>query len=132
MRVSTITCQTPLDEALDSDPFLADARTQQRLCEEWAARHGHTVHVQHTTHDSTGTSWGWWKDADDGLVDIFLAPNRRVLERALRDVGAFEAECKRRGIRVETTGLPEPAYTAEMKARVHRRLSMPTAGYHGC
>ena len=29
-------------------------------------------------------------------------------------------------------GLDEPVYTARSKASVHRRLSMPTAGYDGC
>jgi hypothetical protein len=37
----------------------------------------------------------------------------------------------RRGVGVETVGTAEPSYDAQMKARVHRRLSMPTAGYDG-
>jgi hypothetical protein len=62
---------------------------------------------------------------------VFVAPSRRVLESALADVEAFAAECARRGVRVETVGRAEPYYDAQMKARVHRRLSMPTAGYDG-
>ena len=62
---------------------------------------------------------------------VFVAPNRRVLARALRSVEEFTAECERRGIRLETVCQDEPAYTSAMKAEVHRRLSMPTAGYDG-
>ncbi|CAL9318094.1 hypothetical protein SUDANB148_05763 [Streptomyces sp. SudanB148_2056] len=54
-----------------------------------------------------------------------------MLERALSSVAEFTAECARRGARVETVGHAEPSYDAAMKARVHRRLSMPTAGYDG-
>jgi hypothetical protein len=64
-------------------------------------------------------------------VDLFVAPSSRVLERALASVEEFTAECARRGVRVETVGSAEPSYDAQMKARVHRRLSMPTAGYDG-
>jgi hypothetical protein len=64
-------------------------------------------------------------------VDVFVAPSRRVLERALASVEDFTAECARRGVRVETVGTDEPSYDAQMKARVHRRLSLPTAGYDG-
>lgn len=63
--------------------------------------------------------------------DLFVAPSRRVLESALSSVDAFSAECARRGVRVETVGQAEPSYDARMKACVHRRLSMPTAGYDG-
>ncbi|MFD6497575.1 hypothetical protein [Streptomyces sp. NPDC060188] len=33
---------------------------------------------------------------------------------------------------VVTADLAEPQYGPRSKARVHRRLSMPTAGYDGC
>jgi hypothetical protein len=71
-----------------------------------------------------------WDGVRPGL-DLFVAPSRRVLESALASVEEFTAECVRRGVRVETVGHAEPAYDAAMKACVHRRLSMPTAGYDG-
>lgn len=74
---------------------------------------------------------GLWSDVDAGRVDLFVAANQRVLARALRSVEDFTAECERRGIRLETAELEEPTYTSAMKAEVHRRLSMPTAGYDG-
>lgn len=71
-------------------------------------------------------------DVEAGHVNLFVAPNGRVMSRALTSVPDFFAECERRGVSLETAGLDEPAYDAAMKAGVHRRLSIPTAGQGGC
>nr|WP_189939008.1 hypothetical protein [Streptomyces sulfonofaciens] len=130
MRVTAIASLTPLEE-LDEDPFLVDSRSQHAMCARWAAEQGYVVTGELLVHGLRPDHSALWADADAGLVDLFVAPSRRVLERALRSVDDFTAECARRGIRVETAGLAEPRYNQQMKARVHRRLSMPTAGYDG-
>ncbi|MEU0136958.1 hypothetical protein ABZ172_23470 [Streptomyces sp. NPDC006296] len=131
VRVAAIASLTPLEE-LDGDPFLVDTRSQQAMCARWAAGRGYVVTRQLRVHGLRPDHHALWADVDSGQVDLFVAPNPRVLARALASVPEFERECGRRGVRVEFAGLDEPAYTARGKAGVHRRLSMPTAGYDGC
>ncbi|MFE8955677.1 hypothetical protein [Streptomyces althioticus] len=129
VRVTTIASLTPLEE-LDADPFLVDSRGQHAMCARWAAEHGYVVARELLVRRLRPDHALLWDGVRPG-ADLFVAPSRRVLERALSSVAEFTAECARRGVRVETVGHAEPAYDAAMKARVHRRLSMPTAGYDG-
>ncbi|GGX53319.1 recombinase family protein [Streptomyces fructofermentans] len=129
-RATAIASLTPLEE-LDDDPFLVDSRSQHAMCARWAAEHGYVVTRELLVRGLRPDHSALWDDVEAGLVDLFVAPSRRVLERALASVDEFTAECARRGVRVETAEHAEPAYDAQMKARVHRRLSMPTAGYDG-
>ncbi|MCT9090069.1 hypothetical protein N4G70_14485 [Streptomyces sp. ASQP_92] len=131
VRVAAIASLTPLEE-LGLDPFLVDTRGQHEVCERWAAGRGYVVTRQLLFYGLRPDHVGLWVDVDAGLVDVFVAPNDRVLARALTSVTEFSAECERRGVRLETAGLDEPAYDATKKAHIHRRLSMPTAGYDGC
>ncbi|MFJ9038308.1 hypothetical protein ACIRF8_17145 [Streptomyces sp. NPDC102406] len=131
VRVAAIASLTPLEE-LDADPFLVDSRSQHQMCARWAAERGYVITRELLVHGVRPDHEVLWGDVDAGLVDVFVAPCDRVLRAALRSVDAFSAECARRGVRLETAGLAEPSYDTEMKARVHRRLSMPTAGYDGC
>ncbi|WP_371544112.1 hypothetical protein [Streptomyces sp. NBC_00554] len=130
LRVTAIASLTPLEE-LDADPFLVDSRSQHAMCARWAAEHGYVVTRELLVRGLRPDHRTLWADVEAGLVDLFVAPSHRVLERALASVDEFTAECVRRGVRVETVGCAEPSYDAQMKARVHRRLSMPTAGYDG-
>ncbi|WP_333740225.1 hypothetical protein [Streptomyces sp. IBSBF 2806] len=129
MRVTAIASLTPLEE-LDADPFLVDSRSQHAMCARWAAERGYVVGRELLVRAVRADHCVLWDGVRPG-VDLFVAPSRRVLESALSSVEEFAAECARRGVRVETVGSAEPAYDAQMKARVHRRLSMPTAGYDG-
>ncbi|MFI6686714.1 hypothetical protein [Streptomyces sp. NPDC050485] len=131
VRVAAIASLTPLEE-LDLDPFLVDTRSQHEMCARWAAGRGYVVTAQLLFYGLRPDHAGLWTDVDAGRVDVFVAPNERVLARALTSVPEFSAECERRGVRLETAGLDEPAYDATHKAHIHRRLSMPTAGYDGC
>ncbi|MEV6331892.1 hypothetical protein [Streptomyces sp. NPDC051909] len=130
VRVAAIASLTPLEE-LDDDPFLVDTRSQHAMCCRWAREHGYVVTRELLFYGIRPDHDALWADVDEGAVDVFVAPNERVLARALTDVPGFRAECGRRGVRLETAGLAEPAYDAPKKAGVHRRLSMPTAGYDG-
>ncbi|MEV7416270.1 hypothetical protein [Streptomyces sp. NPDC089919] len=130
VRVAAIASLAPLEQ-LDADPFVVDTRSQQAMCARWAADQGYVVTRQLFVYGLRPDHCGLWSDVDAGEVDLFVAPNLRVLATALRSVEEFTAECTRRGVRLETVGLDEPAYTSAMKAEVHRRLSMPTAGYDG-
>ncbi|HZF88140.1 hypothetical protein [Streptomyces sp.] len=129
VRVTAIASLTPLEE-LEIDPFLVDSRGQHAMCSRWAAEHGYVVTRELLVRGLRPDHCLLWDGVRPGR-DMFVAPSRRVLESALADVEAFTAECARRGVRVETVGRAEPLYDAQMKARVHRRLSMPTAGYDG-
>jgi hypothetical protein len=129
VRVTAIASLTPLQE-LDADPFLVDSRTQHAMCARWAEERGYVVVRELLVRGLRADHCVLWDGVRPG-VDLFVAPSRRVLESALSSVEEFAAECARRGVRVETVGCAEPAYDAQMKARVHRRLSMPTAGYDG-
>lgn len=131
VRVAAIASLTPLEE-LDGDPFLVDTRGQQAMCARWAAGRGYVVTRQLRVYGLRPDHHALWNDIEDGQVDLFVAPNDRVLARALTSVRDFTAECERRGVRLELAGLAEPEYTSRSKASVHRRLSMPTAGYDGC
>ena len=130
VRVTAIASLTPLEE-LDADPFLVDSRSQYAMCARWAAERGYVVTRELLVRALRPDHRTLWADVEAGLVDLFVAPSHRVLERALASVDEFTAECARRGVRIETVGCAEPSYDAQMKARVHRRLSMPTAGYDG-
>ncbi|NGO09708.1 hypothetical protein G5C60_19400 [Streptomyces sp. HC44] len=130
LRVTAIASLTPLEE-LDAEPFLVDSRSQHAMCARWAAERGYVITRQLLVRGLRPDHCALWEDVEAGLVDVFVAPSHRVLERALASVDEFTAECARRGVRIETVGCAEPAYDAQMKARVHRRLSMPTAGYDG-
>lgn len=129
MRVTAIASLTPLEE-LDADPFLVDSRSQHAMCARWAAERGYVVSRELLVRGLRADHCVLWDGVRPG-ADLFVAPSRRVLESALSSVEEFSEECARRGVRVETVGSAEPAYDAQMKARVHRRLSMPTAGYDG-
>ncbi|MEU6811442.1 hypothetical protein ABZ920_21115 [Streptomyces sp. NPDC046831] len=129
VRVTAIASLTPLEE-LHDDPFLVDARSQHAMCARWAAEHGYVVARELLVRRLRPDHCALWDGMRPG-VDLFVAPSHRVLEKALSSVEEFTAECARRGVRVETVGQAEPSYDAQMKARVHRRLSMPTAGYDG-
>ncbi|WP_128434272.1 hypothetical protein [Streptomyces cyaneus] len=129
VRVTAIASLTPLEE-LDADPFLVDSRSQHAMCARWAAEHGYVVARELLVRRLRADHSVLWEGVRPGL-DLFVAPSRRVLESALSSVEEFTAECARRGVRVEIVGRAEPLYDAQMKARVHRRLSMPTAGYDG-
>ncbi|MFJ1913324.1 hypothetical protein ACIOGX_15550 [Streptomyces sp. NPDC088147] len=131
VRVAVIASLTPLEE-LDSDPFLVDTRGQHTMCARWAEDKGYLVTRQLLLYGMRPDHCALWSDVEAGQVDLFVAANERVLERAFRSASAFSAECTRRGVPLETVGLDEPLYDAAMKADVHRRLSMPTAGYDGC
>ncbi|MFE9560767.1 hypothetical protein ACFYM0_06640 [Streptomyces sp. NPDC006487] len=130
LRVAAIASLAPLED-LDTDPFAVDTRSQHAMCARWAAGQGYVVTRQLFVYGLRADHCGLWNDIDAGRVDLFVTANHRVLTRALRSVGEFTAECARRGVRLETAGLDEPRYTSAMKAEVHRRLSMPTAGYDG-
>ncbi|MFJ7269608.1 hypothetical protein ACIQV3_23680 [Streptomyces sp. NPDC099050] len=130
LRVAAIASLAPL-EGLDTDPFAVDTRSQHAMCARWAADRGYVVTRQLFVYGLRADHCGLWNDVDAGRVDLFVTANHRVLTRALRSVDEFTAECARRGVRLETAGLDEPRYTSAMKAEVHRRLSMPTAGYDG-
>lgn len=129
VRVTAIASLTPLEE-LDEDPFLVDSRSQHAMCARWAAEHGYVIARELLVRGLRPDHCALWDGVRPGL-DVFVAPSRRVLESALSSVDEFTAECARRGVRIETVGRAEPSYDAQMKARVHRRLSMPTAGYDG-
>ncbi|MGV9291778.1 hypothetical protein [Streptomyces sp. NPDC003719] len=129
LRVTAIASLTPLEQ-LDDDPFLVDSRSQHAMCARWAAEQGYVVTRELLVRGLRPDHDALWDGVRPGQ-DVFVAPSRRVLESALSSVEEFTAECARRGVRVETVGHEEPAYDARMKACVHRRLSMPTAGYDG-
>ncbi|MDQ0597777.1 hypothetical protein QF037_002122 [Streptomyces canus] len=129
MRVTAIASLTPLEE-LEADPFLVDSRSQHAMCARWAAERGYIVSRELLVRGLRADHCVLWDGVRPGS-DLFVAPSHRVLESALSSVEEFAAECARRGVRVETVGRAEPSYDAQMKARIHRRLSMPTAGYDG-
>ncbi|MFF5496533.1 hypothetical protein SAMN06272735_6874 [Streptomyces sp. TLI_55] len=129
VRVTAIASLTPLEE-LEADPFLVDSRSQHAMCARWAAERGYTVSRELLVRGLRPDHCVLW-DGFRPETDLFVAPSRRVLDSALASTEEFLAECARRGVRVETVGSAEPSYDAQMKASIHRRLSMPTAGYDG-
>ncbi|MFB7635954.1 hypothetical protein ACFC0M_34080 [Streptomyces sp. NPDC056149] len=131
VRVTAIACLMPLSE-LDEDPFLVDDRSQHAMCKQWAAARDYRLTCQLSLHQLRADHSALWHDVEKGLVDVFVAPNRRALEYAINGADEFTERCAAAGVRLETADLDEPVYTLAMKSRVHRRLSMPTAGYNGC
>ncbi|SDR42727.1 hypothetical protein SAMN05428945_1958 [Streptomyces sp. 2224.1] len=131
VRVTAIACLMPLSE-LDEDPFLVDDRGQHDMCTQWAAARDYHLTCRLSLHHLRADHGALWRDVEAGLVDVFVAPNRRALENAIDNAAEFTARCAEAGVRLETTDLDEPVYTLAMKSQVHRRLSMPTAGYNGC
>ncbi|MGW3014030.1 hypothetical protein ACWC9R_35145 [Streptomyces sp. NPDC001219] len=131
VRVTAIACLLPLSE-LDEDPFLVDDRSQHDMCKQWAAARDYHLTCQLSLHRLRADHGALWRDVEEGLVDVFVAPNRRALETAIAGADEFTARCAAAGVRLETADLDEPVYTLAMKSQVHRRLSMPTAGYNGC
>ncbi|MFJ3231791.1 hypothetical protein [Streptomyces sp. NPDC086787] len=129
VRVTAIASLTPLEE-LEADPFLVDSRSQYAMCARWAAERGYVVARELLVCGLRADHCVLWDGVRPG-VDLFVAPSRRVLDSALSSADEFTAECARRGVRIETVGSAEPLYDSRMKALVHRRLSMPTAGYDG-
>ncbi|AZP21393.1 hypothetical protein ACIGMX_23805 [Streptomyces aquilus] len=129
VRVTAIASLTPLEE-LEADPFLVDSRSQHAMCARWAAERGYIVSRELLVRGLRPDHCVLWDGVRPG-TDLFVAPSRRVLDSALSSTEEFLAECARRGVRVETVGSAEPSYDAQMKASIHRRLSMPTAGYDG-
>ncbi|WP_282693436.1 hypothetical protein [Streptomyces sp. CC208A] len=130
VRVAAIASLTPLEE-LDSTPFLVDTRGQHAACARWAVERGYVVARELLFYGVRPDHAELWADVEAGEVDLFVAANEHVLARALTSVPGFRAECERRGVRVETAEAADPAYDSAAKAAVHRRLSMPTAGYDG-
>ncbi|GAA5611440.1 MULTISPECIES: hypothetical protein [Streptomyces] len=131
VRVTAIACLMPLSE-LDEDPFLVDDRSQHDMCKQWAAARDYHLTCQLSLHQLRADHSALWRDVEEGLVDVFVAPNRRALENAIAGADEFTKRCAAAGVRLETADLDEPVYTLAMKSQVHRRLSMPTAGYNGC
>lgn len=130
VRVAAIASLTPLEE-LDTDPFLVDTHGQHAMCSRWAEDKGYVITRQLTAYQLRPDHRGLWVDVDEGFVDVFVAPNHRVLDRAFTSPAAFFAECERRGVLLETVSLDEPSYDAGMKAEVHRRLTLPAGGFTG-
>ncbi|MFD4375067.1 hypothetical protein [Streptomyces sp. NPDC058486] len=130
VRVAAIASLTPLEE-LDSDPFLVDTRGQHAMCARWAVERGYVLTRQLLFYGVRPDHDELWADVESGEVDVFVAANEGVLARAVTSVPAFRAECARRGVRVETADAAPPRYDSAARAAVHRRLSMPTAGYDG-
>ncbi|MFG2224487.1 hypothetical protein ACIBK8_21900 [Streptomyces sp. NPDC050161] len=131
VRVTAIACLMPLSE-LDEEPFLVDDRGQHEMCGQWAAARDFHLTCRLSLHRLRADHDQLWRDVEQGLVDVFVAPHRRVLEHAVDDADAFAERCAAAGVRLATADLDEPVYTPAMKSHVHRRLSMPTAGYNGC
>ncbi|MFD9207364.1 hypothetical protein ACFVZM_13950 [Streptomyces sioyaensis] len=131
VRVTAIACLMPLSE-LDEDPFLVDDRSQHDMCTRWAAARDYHLACRLSLHQLRADHCALWRDVEEGLVDVFVTPNRRALENAIDGADEFGARCAAAGVRLETVDLDEPVYTLAMKSQVHRRLSMPTAGYGGC
>ncbi|MFF4603591.1 hypothetical protein ACFY12_12725 [Streptomyces sp. NPDC001339] len=130
VRVTAIACLMPLSE-LDEDPFLVDDRSQHDMCQQWAAARDYRLTCRLSLHRLPAGHGALWGDVARGLVDVFVAPNRRALEAAIDGADEFTERCAAAGVRLETADLDEPVYTLAMKSQVHRRLSMPTAGYSG-
>lgn len=131
VRVTAIACLMPLSE-LDDDPFLVDDRSQHEMCARWAEARDYDLTCRLSLHHLRADHGALWRDVEAGLVDVFVVPNRRALENAVDSAEEFTARCAAAGVRLETADLAEPVYTNTMKSQVHRRLSMPTAGYNGC
>ncbi|MFD9816066.1 hypothetical protein [Streptomyces sp. NPDC059080] len=130
VRATALACLMPLSE-LGDEPFLVDDRGQHAMCERWAADRGYDLTCRLSLHRLPAGHPTLWRDVERGLVDVFVAPHRRALEHAVDDADAFAARCAAAGVRLATADLAEPVYDRALTSGVHRRLSMPTAGYSG-
>ena len=129
VRVTAIASLTPLEE-LDADPFLVDSRSQHAMCARWAAERGYVVTRELLVRGlrarplravgrrpagastcSSRPAAGCWRAR---------CPRSRSSPPSARGAGCGWRRWARR-----------TRYDAQMKASVHRRLSMPTAGYDG-
>lgn len=132
VRVTAIACLMPLSE-LDEDPFLVDDRGQHDMCKQWAAARDY--HLTCRLQPAPAA-----RRPPRAVAGRRRGPGRCVRGAQPPDPGErhrlyaddFTARCAEAGVRLETADLQEPVYTLAMKSQVHRRLSMPTAGYHGC
>ncbi|MET8554547.1 hypothetical protein ABZV64_06165 [Streptomyces sp. NPDC004959] len=129
-RAVAIAALVPLEE-LDTQPYLVDIRSQFAHCAQWAAEHGHTLVREVLAHGLPPSHEALWDPVARGEVDLFVAAEAAALAVAMRPVEEFRALCELRGVPLAFAALPEPRYDAAHKARIHRRLSMPTAGYDG-
>ncbi|WP_338146728.1 hypothetical protein [Streptomyces boncukensis] len=120
----------PLSE-LETSPFLVDTRSQYAACRAWAEENGYAIAAIVETNNAPVHTPALWHDVEAG-AEAFLCASPLILDTALESADDFAERCASRGIELITVESPEPAYTAEMKAAVHRRLSLPTAGYDGC
>ncbi|MGC5341625.1 hypothetical protein ACPXCE_01840 [Streptomyces sp. DT24] len=127
VRVAAIASLTPFDQ-LDGDPFLVDTRSQQAICARWAADRGYVVTRQLRFYGLRPDHHALWTDVEDGDVELFVAASDQVLARALTSVTEFAEECGRRGVRLETVGLDDPAYSAGPREDDRRGLSVPAVG----
>jgi hypothetical protein len=61
------------------------------MCARWAADKGFVVTRQLLFYGQRPGCRGLWADVDGGHVDLFVAPNERVLARALTSTAAAAA-----------------------------------------
>ncbi|WP_329041805.1 hypothetical protein OHT61_27105 [Streptomyces sp. NBC_00178] len=128
VRAAAVAGPTPLEE-LDGDPFPVDTRSRHAVCARRAADHGYAVTRRPRAYGPRPGHHAL-RGGAGGQAGSFAAADR-VPERALVSGPESEAECRRRGARLEP-GCPEgPVYTACGKAGAHRGLSMPTAACDG-
>ncbi|MEV0844731.1 hypothetical protein AB0J21_02380 [Streptomyces sp. NPDC049954] len=131
MRAAALAALVPL-ERLDAEPYLVDIRSQFAHCADWAAEAGHRVTQEILGHRLDPLHPLLWSDVDAGEVDVFVVASPAALDRAVHPAEEFRAQCARRSVALAFADRPEPRYDPGHKARIHRRLSMPTAGYDGC
>lgn len=94
VRVTAIACLMPLSE-LDEDPFLVDDRSQHDMCKQWAAARDYHLTCQLSLHQLRADHSALWRDVEEGLVDVFVAPNRRALENAIAACGRVHQTVRR-------------------------------------
>ncbi|MEU4198715.1 hypothetical protein [Streptomyces sp. NPDC045470] len=131
VRVTAIACLMPLS-GLDDDPFLVDDHGRHALCAQWARARDYELTCRLSVHQLRAGHTTLWQDVTAGLVDVFIAPDRRTPENAIASADEFSARCTAAGVRLETADCDEPVHTTAMRSHVHRRPSMPAAGHHGC
>ncbi|ASY31965.1 MULTISPECIES: hypothetical protein [unclassified Streptomyces] len=129
-RAVAIAALVPL-ERLDTQPYLVDIRSQFAHCAQWAAARGHTLVREVLAHGLVPAHEALWDPVDSGEADLFVVAEAAALAEAVHPAEEFRALCELRGVPLALAALPEPRYDAAHKARIHRRLSMPTAGYDG-
>lgn len=94
VRVTAIACLMPLSE-LDEDPFLVDDRGQHDMCKQWAAARDYHLTCSTSLHQLRADHRALWRDVEEGLVDVFVAPNRRTLENAIMRRGRLHRTVRR-------------------------------------